>query len=81
MAKNLKIELNEQGIREMLKSPEMQSILNEHADNALSRLGDGYEKESKLTQRRAKVYILATSPKTFYKHMETNEILKSLRGI
>lgn len=76
-----KIELNEAGIREMLKSAEMQEILNEHADNALARLGNGYEKETRIGSRRAKVAILATSPKTFYKHMETNEILKSLRGI
>ncbi|MDO5776296.1 MAG: hypothetical protein Q4P22_06715 [Eubacteriales bacterium] len=78
---DIKIELNEAGIRELLKSEEMQSILNEHADNALGRLGNGYEKETRIGSRRAKVMILATSARTFYKHMETNEVLKSLRGI
>lgn len=78
---NVKIELNEAGIRELLKSEEMQAILNEHADNALDRLGEGYEKETRIGSRRAKVMVLATSASTFYKHMETNEILKSVRGI
>lgn len=42
----LKVVLNSEGIREMLRSKEMQSICEEYASAALNRLGDGYAMDS-----------------------------------
>ena len=40
---NVKVSLNRAGVRELLRSEEMKSICMNYANNALSRLPDGYE--------------------------------------
>ena len=42
MAK-VKFELNRAGVRELLRSKEMMDICSEYANNAVGRLGNGYE--------------------------------------
>lgn len=43
---NVKFKLNLPGLNELMKSGEMQAILNEKAANIQSAAGDGYEIES-----------------------------------
>ena len=40
---DVNVVLNRSGVRELLKSEEMMQICKGYADNALGRLGDGYE--------------------------------------
>lgn len=49
----VKIELNRDGVRELMRSSEMQAILNEHA----SRIAQGAETEAYVAQTRAVVKV------------------------
>lgn len=79
MAKNLKIVLNNEGVKALLKSPEMLSICEKHANNALSRLGDGYEVSSKTGVNRVNASIKAVTRKAKKDNLKNNTILKALK--
>ena len=74
------IELNSEGVRELLRSSEMMSICEEHANRALSRLGDGYAVTKHVGKNRVNAQIKAETFKARKENLENNAILKSLRG-
>lgn len=76
----VKIVLNREGVRDLLRSDEMQSILREHANAALSQLGDGYEVTEHVGRNRANAQIAATEPKAYFENLKNNTILKAVRG-
>ena len=76
---NVRIELNREGVRELLRSDEMKSICEGHANAALTRLGDGYETSSMVGKNRVNAEIKAVSYKAKKDNMENNSILKALR--
>ena len=55
MAKLKKFELNREGVRSLLKSDEMMKVCETYANNALSALGDGYEKSNHVGRNRVNV--------------------------
>ncbi len=77
---NLKVTLNEAGVRELLRSSEMLSICKEYADNALEILGDGYEVTTYTGKNRVNASIKATTRKAKKENLENNTILKAVRG-
>lgn len=77
MAK-LKFELNTAGVGELLKSAEMQNVLNGYASAAASRLGAGYETETFVGFDRAHVIVKAASPEAIKENSENNTILKEV---
>lgn len=76
---NVRVELNNEGVRELLRSAEMKSICESHANNALARLGDGYEVSSMVGKNRVNAEIKAVSYKAKKDNMNNNSILKALR--
>lgn len=78
MAK-VELKLNKKGVRELLRSDEMKSICEEHANNALSKLGAGYSVSSMVGQNRANASILAETYEAKKENAEHNTILKALR--
>lgn len=77
---NIKIVLNSSGVREMLRSDEMMAICEEHANKALSRLGDDYTVTTQKGKNRVNASIYAESYKAKKENAENNTILKALRG-
>ena len=77
---NVKVVLNREGVRELLRSQEMLSICSEYANAALGRLGDGYEVSTHIGQNRVNAEVLAATFKARKDNQENNSILKSLRG-
>lgn len=77
---NVKIVLNSSGVREMLRSDEMMAICEEHANKALSRLGDGYTVTTQKGKNRVNASIYAESYQAKKENAENNTILKALRG-
>ena len=77
---NLKIELNSDGVRKLLQSNEMKAICEEHANEALGRLGDGYAVTSMTGKNRVNASVFAESNKAKKENMESNTILKALGG-
>lgn len=79
MAK-VKFELNRAGVRELLKSSEMQSALNEYAQTALGRLGDGYEVSTHVGSNRANAEVAAVTYAAKSENLKDNSILKAVFG-
>ncbi len=75
----VKIELNSAGVRDMLRSPEMQALLEERAQNALNGLGTGYDKSLMVGKNRANVSIMVTTYDAYRDNLKNNTILKALR--
>lgn len=75
----VKIELNSAGVRDMLRSPEMQALLEERAQNVLNSLGVGYDKSLMVGKNRANVSIMVTTYDAYRDNLSNNTILKALR--
>ena len=75
-----RFELNSQGVRELLRSPEMMGICKEYADKAQSKLGDGYEVTTHTGKTRVNAQIKAETYKARKDNAKNNSILKALRG-
>lgn len=72
---NVKIELNRAAVGSLLKSSEMQSILDGHASRIAAR-GDG-EKRVYVAGTRAVARVKSKNPK---KDMKSNALLKAVKG-
>ena len=76
---SLKVKLNSSGVRELLKSAEIQSLLAERAQQVANRLGDGYAIDPYVGKNRANVSIHPETAKAFRETYKENSILKALR--
>lgn len=74
----VKIELNSPGIRELLRSEEMQAVLEEQAEKIAERCGAGYAHDTYLTGGRAVASAFAETPEAIRDNLENNTILRSL---
>lgn len=79
MAK-VKFELNRDGVRELLRSKEMMDICSEYANNALGRLGDGYEVTTHTGANRVNAEVAAQSFSAKRENLKSNTILKAVFG-
>ena len=76
----VKFELNTEGVKSLLQSPEMMEICEKHANNALARLGDGYEVSTHTGKTRVNAQVSAVSYKAKKDNAKNNTILKAVRG-
>lgn len=76
---NLKIELNSEGIKALLRSSEMKAICEEKARSAVSKLGEGYTASSYTGKSRVNASVYAESHKARIENLENNTILRALR--
>lgn len=80
MAKT-RIELNSDGVRELLKSPEIQSHLEQCADAVIQSLGVGYEKSTHTGKNRVNVSVIATTNEAISENKKNNTVLKAIGAI
>lgn len=78
MSNSVKIELNSAGIREMLRSDEMQAVLGEKASEIARRCGAGYESDTYLTAGRAVASVFTATPEAARDNSKNNTILRNL---
>lgn len=78
MSKKFKIELNSAGVREMLKSQEVQNLVTEKASGIRNRCGDGYDQDLVIGKNRAIAMVWADTPKAKYSNAKYNTILKAV---
>lgn len=76
---NTKFKLNHSGVGQLLKSPEMQSVLSEKATAIQNRCGDGYEQDVFVGKTRANAMVSAATFEAKKDNMENNTILKAVR--
>ena len=70
--------LNRAGVRELLKSQEMQGILKEHATTIKGRVGDGYEQDIYVGKNRANAMVKAETFKARKDNSKNNTLLKAV---
>ena len=76
---NMKFKLNSDGVRELLKSQEMQSVLNEKATGIKNRCGEGYTQDVYVGKNRANAMVKAETYQAKRDNLTNNTILKAVR--
>lgn len=79
MAK-VKFELNRAGVRELLRSKEMMDICSEYANNAVGRLGNGYEVTTHTGVNRVNAQVSAETFAAKRDNLKNNSIIKAVFG-
>ena len=75
----VKIELNSEGVRALLRSQEMRQICEEHAQETLSGCGDGYEADSYVGVNRVNAMVFASTQEAVKDNLKNNTILRALK--
>lgn len=76
---NFKFKLNRSGVRELMKSAEMQSVLTNYASNIRNRCGDGYEQDIYVGSNRVNAMVSAATIKAKRDNNKNNTLLKAVR--
>ena len=76
---NFKFKLNRSGVRELMKSTEMQSVLTNYASNIRNRCGNGYEQDIYVGRNRANAMVSAATIKAKRDNKKNNTLLKAVR--
>lgn len=71
--------LNRAGVAELMKSPEMVTLLKEKAKTIQERAGNGYEISTFTGKNRANISIKTKSRKAIRDNNKNNTLLKALR--
>ena len=76
----MKIELNSAGVRELLRSPEMESGLAELAAEIAAKAGSGYESDTKMMGTRVIASASAATEAAMKDNLANNTLLRALGG-
>lgn len=77
MAK-VKIELNSSGIRQLLKSEEMEQMLKQQAEQVRARCGSGYSTDLYQASSRVIAGVFAETAEAAKQNSRENTLLKAL---
>ena len=73
-------ELDRKGVREILKSDEVEAALKAVADEAVGRLGEGYEADTHTGKTRVNASVYAVTSAARRENLSENTILKAVFG-
>ena len=79
-AKVVKVELNSEGVRELLKSPEMKAYCEQLARGIAGRAGDGYQVTTYTGRTRVNASVIAATSEAKRDNMKNNTLLKAVKG-
>lgn len=75
----MKIKLNRQGVRDLLRSDEVEAACKELADGISLRAGAGYEVDSRKGRNRAIAEVRAVTDKAKRDNLNHNTLLKVMK--
>lgn len=75
---NFRFELNPAGVRELMQSSEMMSIVEGKARQAIAALGPGYEMDTMTGKNRVNAEVRAATAAAALENGRTNSILKAV---
>lgn len=75
----LEFKLNRKGVAELMKSGNMQDVLNGYATGIKNRAGSGYQQDIHVGKNRANARVWADSAEAKKDNSENNTILKALK--
>lgn len=73
-----KLVLRSEGVKSMLKSPEIMAVCRSHAESINSRVGDGYEVSEYTGANRVNVSVHAVSEEAKQDNLDNNSLLKAV---
>lgn len=76
----VRFELNREGVRDLLRSKEMMDVCQEYANNALGKLGDGYEVTTHTGTNRVNAEVAAVTYAAKKENLSDNTIIKAVFG-
>ena len=79
MSDKIRVELNSDGVRELLRSPEMAAICKEQAKAIAARAGDGYSVSTYTGATRVNASVMTETPEAMRDNLENNALLKAVR--
>ena len=75
----MQFKLNSDGVSSLLKSAEMQKVLENKAAAIKNRCGDGYEQDIYVGKNRANAMVRAETTKAKKDNYNNNTLLKAVR--
>ena len=78
MAK-MKFKLNRSGVAALMKSNQMQGVLEEKATGVRNRAGEGYKQDIYVGKTRANAMVYADTYQAKKDNMKNNTLLKGVR--
>lgn len=78
MAK-MKFKLNRSGVAALMKSNQMQDVLEEKATGVRNRAGEGYKQDIYVGKTRANAMVYADTYQAKKDNMKNNTLLKAVR--
>ena len=78
MAK-MKFKLNRSGVAALMKSNQMQGVLEEKATGVRNRAGEGYKQDIYVGKTRANAMVYADTYQAKRDNMKNNTLLKAVR--
>ncbi|HEL1705858.1 TPA: hypothetical protein TXT40_002251 [Streptococcus suis] len=77
---SMRFKLNRSGVRELMRSPEMQAVLTDKANGIRNRAGAGYESDIFVGKTRANAMVYADSIKAKRDNKKHNTLLKAVKS-
>ena len=79
-SKLIKFELNSEGVQELLKGAEMQSILKDTAAEKAEAAGTGYDSDVHVGAKRAYANVFPATKEAYYDNLDNNTLEKVIRS-
>jgi hypothetical protein len=80
VSNNIRVELNSDGVRELLKSPEMMGLCKNIANGIAGRAGDGYMVTTYTGTNRVNASVYAVTEEARRDNLKNNTLLKAVKG-
>lgn len=75
---DIKVELDSDGIKELLRSDEVQELCHSYARKAVEQLGEGYESDSCKGEGRSNASVIAVTGEAIAENEKSNTVLKAV---
>lgn len=79
MNNKLKFQLNRAGVRELMRSEEMQKILEGYASDIRGRCGEDFEQDLRVGKNRANAMVYTNTIRGKRRNLRDNTLLKALK--
>lgn len=75
---NYQFELNREGVKQIMQSAEMKTILDETAQHIASSAEGDYKVDTMTGRTRANAKVSCASVRTYYDNLRNNTLLKAM---
>ncbi|WP_322630815.1 hypothetical protein [Aedoeadaptatus coxii] len=76
---DFKFVLNRSGVRELLQSGPMKTVVETHASGIRARCGVEYAQDSYVGKTRVNAMVYPATPHAYFSNLKHNTLLKALR--